>query len=177
MDAAGRMGSAVKSSTAGPSVRPEGRAWRHPQRSPSLSAASAVWRLSFAGRFRSASGRYLPELLSGCRTWVDDRRGVNSGRKRNGESENQEGTSESGGRKRQRSSAKPAGCAGIGEEERMCGRAQSGVESPETAKPRGDDPTGFRANKRPLKLSGLNLAPPRGLEPRTLRLTAACSTS
>ncbi len=77
----------------------------------------------FAGRFRSASGRYLPEVPSGCRTWVDGRGGVNSGRKRNGESENREGTSEGDGRKLQRSSGKPEGRAEIGEQERMCGRA------------------------------------------------------
>ena len=53
------------------------------------------------------------------------------------------GTSESGGRKRQRLSPKLEGCAGIGESGRMQVRVQSGVVSPATAKPRGDDPTGF----------------------------------
>jgi hypothetical protein len=47
-----------------------------------------------------------------------------------------------------------------GESRRMCGTAQVGLESPKTAKPRGNDPTGFRTNNCPLKFSGLNSGSP-----------------
>ena len=53
------------------------------------------------------------------------------------------GTSESDGRKRQRSSPKLEGCAGIGESGRMQVRVQSGVVSPKQQNPEGMTRRGF----------------------------------
>jgi hypothetical protein len=128
-----------------PSVRPEGRARRHPQRSPfsrPISLSGVYPPPGVFARLRSISTGG-PIGVSGR----VDQAGVNSARKRNGESENSRGTSERGGRERQRSWLKLESCKGNGESERMCRRAQVGVDTPETTKPRGDDPMGFCANK------------------------------
>ena len=76
----------------------------------------------FRRTYSPGFGRYLPEDLSGCRA-ESTRRALTAFEKWNGESENPRGTSESGGRERQRPWLKLESCEGNGELERMFGRA------------------------------------------------------
>ena len=144
----GEMGLAVSSGRQprSPPVRLEGRAWRHPQRSPSLTAASAVWYLSFAGHSCSAFGRYLPDALSECRRLNCSEKGVNKKWKRNGESENLRSTSLVYRSNRLCCSPSLESNMRIGKQERMRVRVQRDAKSLEIAKPRRNDPTGFHVN-------------------------------